>query len=311
MILAAACGKPGAGAGAGTGTAAAPAAPAPKAAAPASATGCEPLSFAPSTPVPEASGAGWMTIDGVLALVVISDSGNAGAYGVVDPETGATLETGVLPLGDVGDDVEGVSVVGDKLYGLTSAGWIRVWQRQGKGFALAGAPYAIGPVDLSDKSNNSHPPPGDGMVCGAHAGNCGRNYEGLCLLPSPPSKPGACVGFAAAKADGNLYCLTDEAGKLVVHRDRRLEVGKPGALADCAFDDAGRLWLGANLFDLGTVSRVVPGAGGWDDIAHARVESLGALSVGFPEVIAVRGDVVYRMSDLGGKPSLMARYRCH
>ena len=266
---------------------------------------CEPLAFAESTPVPEASGAAWLVIDGKPALVVVGDSGNHGAYGVVDPETGATIETGTLPLStEAGDDIEGVSARGDKVYGLTSAGWMRVWQRKGKGFELIEKPYPLGPVDLPDTKNKHHPPKGDGMVCNAHVVNCGRDYEGLCIAPAP--REGACVGFAASKADGHLYCLTDEAGKLVVHHDRAIAITRPGALADCAFGDDDTLWAGSNLFDLGNVYRV----SGWEDPANARVERIGSLGVGFPELIAVRGDVVYRMSDLGGSPSLMARYRC-
>ncbi|HEX4422521.1 MAG TPA: hypothetical protein VH165_31620 [Kofleriaceae bacterium] len=290
------------------------------------ADGCEALPFAESTPVPEASGAGWLPIDGMLMLVVVGDSGNHGAYGIVDPETGATVETGALPLtDDAGDDIEGVAVRGDKLYGLTSAGWMRVWQRKGKAFELIQKAYPLGPVDLPDTHNTKRPPAGDGMICGAQAGNCGRNYEGLCLLPSAPagaahaatphatgSTPAAgsapaCVGFAAAKADGKLYCLTEDAGKLVVHHDRAIAITHPGALADCAFSDDGTLWVGSNLFDLGKVYRVAH----WDDLAAAQVVPVGVLSVGFPETLAVRGDRVYRMSDLGGAPSLMARYRCH
>jgi hypothetical protein len=274
------------------------------------AAGCEALPFAESTPVPEASGAGWLAIDGVPMLVVVGDSGNHGAYGIVDPETGATVETGALPLtDDAGDDIEGVAARGDKLYGLTSAGWMRVWQRKGKAFELIQKAYPLGPVDLPDTHNTRRPPAGDGMICGARAGNCGRNYEGLCLIPASTSPhPGsACVGFAAAKADGQLYCLTEDAGKLVVHHDRAIAITHPGALADCAFSDDGTLWVGSNLFDLGKVYRVAH----WDDLAAAQVVPVGVLSVGFPETLAVRGDLVYRMSDLGGAPSLMARYRCH
>jgi outer membrane protein assembly factor BamB len=267
--------------------------------------GCEPLPFAESTPVPEASGAAWLVIDGKPALVVISDSGNHGAYGIVDPDTGATLETGTLPLStEAGDDLEGVAARGDKIYGVTSAGWMRVWQRKGKGFELVGAPYALGPVDLPDTKNEARAPKGDGMVCDPHAVNCGRNYEGLCLAPAP--RAGACLGFAASKADGHLYCLTEEAGKLVVHHDRAIAITRPGALADCAFGDDDTLWAGSNLLDLDHVYRVAR----WEDPANAQVERVAALGVGFPEGIAARGDVVYRMSDLGGAPSLMARYRC-
>ena len=53
------------------------------------------------------------------------------------------------------------------------------------------------------------------MVCGATATNCGRNYEGLCLAPAGAG--GACVGFAASKADGHLYCVTTaDDGRLAV-----------------------------------------------------------------------------------------------
>jgi hypothetical protein len=265
---------------------------------------CEPLAFAVSTPVPEASGAAWLAIDGKPMLVVVSDSGNDGAYGIVDPETGATIETGELPLSNAtSDDVEGVAVRGDLVHGITSSGWILVWRRKGKGFERVGEPYPLGPVDLPDTANNNRAPAGDGMVCNARVVNCGRNYEGLCLAPAPP---GDCVGFAASKADGHLYCLTDQAGKLVVDRRRAIAIARPGALADCAFGDDGTLWVGSNMFDLGNVYRVA----GWDDPAHATVERVASLAIGFPELIAARGDVVYRMSDMGGAPSLMTRHRC-
>jgi hypothetical protein len=294
--------------GAGSGSVAAREAPGP---------GCEPLAFAGSTPVPEASGAAWLTIDGKVQLVVVGDSGNHGAYGIVDPDTGATGETGVLPLAEgASDDVEGVAARGDRLYGITSSGWIREWRRKGQGFELVAGPYPLGPVDLPDTKNNDRAPRGDGMVCKGPVVNCGRNYEGLCLMPgaapaataaiAAPGVAGACVGFAASKADGHLYCLTEDAGKLVVHHDRAIEVTRPGALADCAFGDDGRLWAGSNLFDLGRVVRVTH----WDDPAAAKLEPVGALAIGFPETLAVRGDVVYRMSDMGGAPSLMARWRC-
>lgn len=263
------------------------------------------LPFALTTPVPEASGAAWLELDGKPALLVVSDSGNHGAYVIVDAETGATLESGALPLStEASDDIEGLAARGGEFYGLTSSGWIRVWRRRGKGFELVGKPYPLGPVDLPDDKHDHHPPKGDGMVCAGPVINCGRNYEGLCLAPRPPKD--ACVGFAASKADGHLYCLTDEAGKLVVHRDRSIDVARPGVLADCAFGDDGTLWVGNNLFDLGNVYRVAH----WDDPSHASLTRVGALAVGFPEGIAARGNVVYRFSDMGRAPSLMARFRC-
>jgi hypothetical protein len=268
---------------------------------------CAPLPFAASTPVPEASAAAWLAIasPGKPVLLVVADSGNAGAYGLVDPETGATTETGKLPLSDdVSDDLEGLSARGDRIYGLTSSGWILVWQRRGAGFALVGAPYPLGPVDLPDTKNNDRAPKGDGMVCSGRAVNCGRNYEGLCLAAAPRSPD--CIGFAASRADGHVYCLSEQAGRLVVHRDRAIAIGRPGTLADCTFGDDGALWAGSNLFGLGRVYRIAD----WDDPAHARVELVAPLLVGNPEVLAVRGDVVYRMSDMDGAPSPMAKFRC-
>jgi len=263
---------------------------------------CEKLPFAESSPVPEASGAAWMMIDGKLSLVVISDSGNDGAYAIVDPDSGATTEQGKLPLGGKDDDLEGVAVRDGKLVAVTSPGWIRVWQREPKGFSLVAGPYPLGPIDLDEGTGNA-PPEHDGMVCPQAKTNCGRNYEGLCLSPKPA---GLVIGFAAAKADGHLYAIVDHDGKLAVDRTKRIEITKPGAMADCAFSDDGMLVVGSNLFDLANVYRV----DGWQDPATARVVSLGTLGAGFPETIAARGDIIYRMSDTGGAPSLMARYRC-
>lgn len=272
-------------------------APAP---APAAAWTCEQLPFAGSTPVPEASGAGWLEIDGKPVLVVVGDSGEHGAYGLVDPESGKTLEQGTLPLGDAGDDIEGVAGRAGKLYGLTSAGWMRVWTRTAHGFALADGPYPIGPVDPSLPARGGlgdRPPAGDGMVCDAHGVNCGRNYEGLALAPQPS---GLCAGYAASKADGHLYCLLERDGRLAVTRDHAIAVDRPGTLADCAYSDDGTLWAGDNLLGLSDVYR----------ITGERAVGVARVGIGFPEVIAVRGDVIYRMSDLGGSPSLMAKFRC-
>jgi hypothetical protein len=272
---------------------------------PGTADGCRELPFAETTPVPEASGAAWLEIDGALALVVISDSGNDGAYAIVDPDSGATREQGKLPLGGEGEDLEGIAARGGKLHVITSPGWIRVYERQGRGFALVDGPYPLGPIDLPGRRGlGNQPPEGTGMVCEAKYTNCGRNYEGLCLAPGPVT--GRCVGFAASKADGHLYCVVERDGRLAVEHAGAIRIARPGAVADCAFSEDGRLYVGSNLFDAGNVYRVT----GWDDPARARVTALGPLLVGFPETLAVRGDVIYRMSDTGGAPSHMKKYRC-
>jgi hypothetical protein len=270
------------------------------------APGCSELPFAESTPLPEASGAAWLPIDGALGLVVISDSGNDGAYVVVDPDTGVTREQGKLPLGGKGADLEGIAARGGKLHVVTSPGWIRVYERRDQGFALVDGPYALGPIDLEGKGGGfgDTPPDGRGMVCAAKHTNCGRNYEGLCLAPGAIA--GRCVGFAAAKADGHLYCVVERGGRLQVEHEGAIEIARPGAVSDCAFSEDGRLYVGTNLFDAGNVYRVT----GWEDPARAQVTRIGSLLIGFPETLAVRGDVIYRMSDTGGAPSFMKKYRC-
>ncbi|HEU0037160.1 MAG TPA: hypothetical protein VFQ53_41405 [Kofleriaceae bacterium] len=281
------------------------AAPPRDAAVDAAAAGCTKLAFAETTPVPEASGAAWLSLDGKPMLVVVGDSGNRGAYGIVDPDSGDTVEQGKLPLGTGDDDLEGLAARGDRLVGVTSPGWVSEWKRTAKGFSLVAGPYALGPIDLSDRYKGKSGPPPDtkGMVCAEHAANCGRNYEGICLAPKPSD---ACVGFVAAKADGHLYCLVERDGKLAVDRDVAIAITKPGALADCAFDDKGALYAANNIFDASHVFRI----DGWQTAATAKVVELEAPMLGNPEVLAARGDVLYRMSDTNGPPSFMARYRC-
>ena len=257
--------------------------------------GCEQLPFAASTPVPEASGAAFLTIDGALRLVVASDSGNHGAYGLVDPDTGATLEQGLLPLNGSTDDIEGLASRGEHLFGITSPGWILEWKRVAHGFELVAGPTALGPIDLPPHGGlGDKPPPGDGMVCDGTRTNCGRNYEGICLTEHD--------GYVASKADGHLYRVTGDAQLVVQHADS-IAVADPGHLADCAYDN-GQLYVGNNLFGMSTVSRVVDKAGA------KKLVPIASIGVGFPEVLAVRGDVFYRMSDTGGAPSLMSKFRC-
>jgi hypothetical protein len=256
--------------------------------------GCEQVPFAASTPVPEASGAAWMTIDGALVLVVVADSGHDGAYGILDPETGETKRQGELPLGTgASDDLEGLAARGDKLYGLTSAGSMRVWTWNGNGFDLVDGPYPVGTGDA---------------VCAPMKSNCGPDYEGLAIAPTAPAEAGACVGFACSRGDGSIYCLVDDGGKLHVDRTRGIPVeSKKMSLSDCAFSETGTLYTGNNLFGLASIHRV----DGWRDPKAATVVQQETLGTGFPEVIAVHGDAIYRMSDMGGDgPSLLAKFRC-
>lgn len=258
---------------------------------------CERQTFAASLPVPEASGAVLLPVDGKLGLVVVSDSGNGGAYVVVDPDSGALRESGVLPLGTgANDDLEGLAVRDGALVGLTSSGDVLVWQRASGRFDLVDGPYRIAD-------------PATGLACKRPVVNCGKNYEGLCLV-SGPAAPGACVGLAASKADGALYCVTVEGGKLVATA-RSIPISSPETLTGCDIAPDGSVWAGTNLFGRSLVYRVT----GWDHPAGATVEEIGSLGDGFPEAITVGpadGDavVLYRLSDLGGSPSAAAKYRC-
>jgi hypothetical protein len=260
---------------------------------------CDPLPFEASTPLGEASGA--TLLDSGRKLVAVGDSGQHGAYAIIDPESGKTLEVGNLPLGDppdASDDLEGLTTYQGKLVGIASAGWIRVWQRTDHGFTLVDGPYALGPIDLPPKGGmGDKPPKGEGMVCAIQGTNCGRNYEGICLAPTPID---GCAGYALSKADGSLYCLTLENNRLVVHRDRRQQIARPGTAADCAINDDGTIWVGHNVFAMNGVQRV----------DHATVTEIAGAGVGFSEAIAVKGDTIWRLSDSGGSPSLMAKFRC-
>ncbi len=256
---------------------------------------CEQLPFAEQTRLPEASGAAWLELDGALSLVVVSDSGHGGAFVVLDPETGVERAFGKLPLGTGStDDTEGLAVRKGRLIGLTSGGHVRAWEWRSSAFALVEGPYPIG----------SGPD-----VCGGT--NCARDYEGLALAPESDPRmalANACVGVACARADGSAYCVSEQGGKLQIDRTRKIVVTDTKmALADCAFSETGALYAGNNLFGMAKVHRI----DGWGDPASAKVVELESLGVGFPEVIAVRGDVFYRMSDTGGTgPSLLAKFRC-
>lgn len=269
--------------------------------APAATASCSELPFAESTPVPEASGAAWLP--GGESLLVISDSGQDGAYAIVNAKTGETEQRGKLPLGGTDDDLEGIAERGGKYYAITSPGWIRVYALAGGQLKLVDGPYALGPIDLVPQGDD-RTPTGTGMVCAAKHTNCGRNYEGLCL--APVRAKGACIGFAASKADGHLYCIVERAGRLAVQHAPAIAVTREGMMADCAFSEDGRLYAGSNAFDAGLVYRVR----GWEDPARAKVEPVAPMLIDFPETLAVRGDLIYRMSDTGGAPSLMKKYRC-
>jgi hypothetical protein len=277
---------------------------------------CEPLPFAGSTPVPEASGAAWTQFQGKSALFVVSDSGNKGAYGLIDPDTGHTLAQGAFGQMDHGDDYEGITARSGRMVVVLSGGYVTEVVQGGDGtFSVGNKLEPLG-EEITDeqepRGNGTRPPKGKGMVCpGLHDSNCGRNFEGICLDDRTPYTRGPCAGFAASKADGHLYCLLEHvhAGTPTTYTadfERSIEVTKPGLLADCAIGEDGVLWAGANVLGANTVYRIDH----WEDPSHANVVEIGPVGIGNSEVLAVRGDVVYRMSDTNGSPSLMSKFRC-
>jgi hypothetical protein len=261
--------------------------------APAKKEACTRQPFADDVPVPEASGAVVTAIDGKPAVVIVGDSGTRGAYAIVDPDTGAEIETGHLPLGSgASDDLEGLAVRGDRIAAITSSGWIREWTRAGGAFELAAGPYPV----AADGSE---------LVCAPNGVNCGKNYEGLCTDPTATE---GCVGYAASKADGKLYCLTLAGGKLAGDA-RAIDVAPRETLTGCDIAPDGTLWTGQNLFGGSRVHRVTD----WRDPATAKVVEVGAFGVGFPEAIAVGpGNTLYRFSDLADRagPSAASKFGC-
>src|SRR5690242_17471297 len=126
---------------------------------------CKRLPFASPLPIAEASGAVWLPQDGGV-IVVIADSGHRGDYLIIDDDDGKVLETGKLPLDGRGDDLEGLATDGDRLWAITSSGWMRSWKRKdGGGYHADLHAYRI---DDDDE-------------CSLDAVNCGHNYEGLCF----------------------------------------------------------------------------------------------------------------------------------
>lgn len=255
---------------------------------------CEPQKFAKNVDLAEASGATFLTDTKVL---MIGDSGNQGAFAIVDATSGALVQKGALEL-DPGasDDIEGVSLMDGSVYAITSSGWVRKWSFADDRFTLSTPSYALAPPDSK------------GLLC--HKGtaiNCGKNFEGLCLRSKTPP-PGECAGFAAAKATGELICvIADEAGKLALDPSRVIAVASAGSLSGCDFDEDERLWFGNNFFAASAIGYVE----NWQAPADAKIKQVGNIGFGFPESIAVgSGGQVVRASDTRGTPSLLSKYIC-
>lgn len=255
---------------------------------------CEKLPFAASIPLAEASGAvllpGPAPSDGP-ELLVVGDSGTNGAYVEVAADDGHLLRSGNLPLGEgAGDDLEGLALDGTRVWGLTSGGWMRAWEREGTAWKLVEGPYTI----------EKHGP------CKHDGVNCGHDFEGVCLRPDGQPDDDGCIGYAAARAEGHLYCLARDGARIVALVREGFQSPHAGPkitrrrfLADCAIGADGVVWTGDNLLGSAMVRRL------------AAPEWKGALGDGFPEAMALApGGIIYRFSDTATPPGLAGKWHC-
>lgn len=183
--------------------------------------------FPGSFAIPEASGAAEVELTaGVREMLVISDSGHAGAVLLWKIPSGPARFLTLSLDASASDDLEGSAWRDRHLFTLTSSGAVRRFSPDGKGgLARDGDAYPIGPQPYTCSS--------------LMAGNCGKNYEGLCLRA--PGNSGGCAGYAASKKEGALYCLVFRGEKLEIDALKppiKLGLAKT-ALSDCAFGAAG------------------------------------------------------------------------
>lgn len=242
--------------------------------------------------VPEASGAAMVElVPGRRELLVVSDSGNAGAALAYDP-TASTFRSLKLPLdAAASDDVEGVAWRDGALFTLTSSGAVRVFHPDGRGgLAASGPSYRLGAPPASCPNLSE--------------ANCGKNWEGLCLRASGSG------GWAASKTEGTLYPVAVVAAgsskRLALDPARApLHLGdlEAHALSDCSFGPGDRLLVTTNLHG-GAVSYVVDEATG----AAAEIAAPGTLS---NEVIVVDDSgALYQLEDDNGEVSGAVRAKC-
>ena len=203
-------------------------------------------------------------LPGVYSLIAFADSGHNGdamLWPVSGDEAGKRLQEIHLPLDrGASDDIEGAAWSGGHLYTLTSSGAVRRFTPSAEGvLARDRDAYPLGPSPY---------------VCpNLRNGNCGKNYEGLCLRGDASAKAGrqaggqaggqagapACAGYAASKTEGALYCVVYRGDALAIDLARppiKLDV-PPHALSDCAFGSRGgpaegTLLVTTNIYGGGT-----------------------------------------------------------
>lgn len=219
--------------------------------------------------LPEASGAVALGADHDL---LVADSGHLGRALVLDRSLGTAAPL-VLPLGEgAGDDVEGLTLgptapeeLGPVVWGLSSSGYLRAWRVQ-RSDSIWTATLIHGPVPIGE--------PGE-WVGGPNAVNAGGNFEGICLHPAPT--PGACAGWAASKARGELVCLRAVDGSYRLDPEVRLPAFDDEHLSDCAFEAepphrlfaAGNVYSGDRVIEVPTDGSTLPPPGRLDALAGA------------------------------------------
>jgi hypothetical protein len=223
-------------------------------------------------PLPEASGAARLSKG---RYIVVADSGNEGRALIVDESQGTSTAI-ALPLGEgAGDDLEGLDVSPDgRLFGVTSAGWLRAWRIEGDLATLV-----LGPVAVSDDAD---------WCCGAFQVNCGPNYEGFCLHPEPTQAfSDGCEGWLVSKAKGELVCLRQEGESYRADPSVRHPVAPQNQLSGCAYEPtppyrlvvAANVYSGDRLWEVGEDDmEQLPetGAGNQESVLVLEGERLGA-----------------------------------
>ncbi|MCB9727796.1 MAG: hypothetical protein H6744_18340 [Deltaproteobacteria bacterium] len=269
-------------------------------------SGPEPLSCAPEPlavsrlALPEASGAVWIDAPIGRGWLVLADSGNEGAGALLNE---ADLQTQPLTFkldAGAGDDLEGLTLTpSGRLVGLVSSGYLREWSADAAPLDLTRLAAPI--TDDAD------------YLCDPKGGNCGANFEGLCLHPAP--KPGgACAGFAVSKARGELVCVVETPAGYRLDTTRRITVGEADQLSGCDFELEAphRLVVAGNLFSFSALWEVT----GYQDPATAQARSLSLTGAANQEAIAFGpAGLLISFGDtqgLGGvETSPMVGFRCH
>jgi hypothetical protein len=258
------------------------------------------LHFPSPLKIPEASIAAEVELTpGVREMLVVSDSGNNGAAVLWKIPEGPVRNIH-LPLdANASDDLEGGAWRGGHFFTLTSSGAVRRYSPDGHG-ALAedGDSYRIGlpPYSCADL----------GKV------NCGKNYEGLCLRADSPADGSTprCIGYAASKKEGALYCVVLTDNQLSIDSVRKplvLSLEKD-SLSDCAFGAWGgpaqnTLVITTNIHG-GSTSFVV-------DETTGDLKTIDVDATLTNEAIAVDKDgALYQMMDDNGDESLALRMSC-